>query len=96
MATSPKLKSRSTTATECPPAASSAATLVEIVAQDRPGLLYDLANTFSSAGCSIEVVLIDTEVHKAIDVFYITCEGQKLEEADRVELKGRLLAVCQQ
>ena len=59
--------------------ASESATLVEIVAEDRPGLLYDLASTFSSAGCSIEVVLIDTEAHKALDVFYITKDGAKLD-----------------
>ena len=46
--------------------ASESATLVEIVAEDRPGLLYDLASTISSAGCSIDVVLIDTEAHKAL------------------------------
>src|SRR5262249_15623451 len=43
--------------------ASAASTLVEIVAQDRPGLLYDLAHKFSDSGCSIDVVLIDTEAH---------------------------------
>jgi [protein-PII] uridylyltransferase len=54
------------------------ATLVEIVAEDRPGLLYDLASAISSNGGNIEVVLIDTQAHKAIDVFYVTAEGKKL------------------
>jgi [protein-PII] uridylyltransferase len=76
--------------------ASDSATLVEIVAHDRPGLLYDLANTFSKAGCSIDVVLIDTEVHKAIDVFYVTRSGGKLGPAEQSSLKGQLLAVCGQ
>ena len=58
--------------------ASQSATLIEIVAQDRPGLLYDLTSAISSHGANIEVVLIDTEAHKAIDVFYVTANGQKL------------------
>jgi len=49
--------------------ASPTATLIEVVAQDRPGLLYDLASTISAAGCNIETVLIDTEARKALDVF---------------------------
>jgi [protein-PII] uridylyltransferase len=58
--------------------ASDRATLVELVAQDRPGLLYDVARTLSESGCNIEVVLLDTEAHKAIDVFYVTIDGRKL------------------
>jgi [protein-PII] uridylyltransferase len=74
--------------------ASNHATLVEIVAEDRPGLLYDFASTFSAEGCSIEVVLIDTEAHKALDVFYVTKEGRKLDESVQNDLRTRLLAVC--
>jgi [protein-PII] uridylyltransferase len=59
--------------------ASGTATLVEIVAEDRPGLLYDLASAIAANGCNIEVVLIDTQAHKAIDVFYVTAVGKKLD-----------------
>jgi [protein-PII] uridylyltransferase len=59
-------------------AASATATLVEIVAEDRPGLLYDLATAITANGGNIEVVLIDTQAHKAIDVFYVTADGGKL------------------
>ena len=59
--------------------ASGTATLVEIVAEDRPGLLYDLASAIAANGCNIEVVLIDTQAHKAIDVFYVTAAGKKLD-----------------
>ncbi|MBV8845376.1 MAG: HD domain-containing protein [Bryobacterales bacterium] len=70
------------------------ATLIEIVAEDRPGLLYDLARAISTAGCNIEVVLIDTEAHKALDVFYVTQQGQKLAEAAQEGLRESLLAAC--
>jgi len=70
--------------------ASETATLIEIVAEDRPGLLYDLARTISEQGCNIEVVLIDTEAHKALDVFYISKIGGEIQE----RLKNALIAAC--
>ena len=76
--------------------ASATATLVEIVAQDRPGLLYDLASTFSRFGANIEVVLIDTQAHKAIDVFYITAEGKKLTAEKQKALETALRTAIQQ
>jgi [protein-PII] uridylyltransferase len=76
------------------PEASDSATLIEIVAQDRPGLLYDLAAAISSEGCNIEVVLIDTEAHKAIDVFYVTAGGRKPEGAQLEKLGDALRRAC--
>lgn len=76
--------------------ASDSATLVEVVAQDRPGLLYDLASAFSELGCNIELVLIDTEAHKALDVFYVTANGQKLDATKVEDLRNRLTAACAQ
>jgi len=70
------------------------ATLVEINAEDRPGLLYGLAAAFSSAACNIDVVLIDTKGHRAIDVFYVAHEGGKLTDEAQTALKQRLLAAC--
>ena len=70
------------------------ATLVEIVAEDRPRLLYDLASTFSSLGCNIDVVLIDTEGQRAIDVFYVACDGAKLRPQIQDALEKKLLTVC--
>jgi [protein-PII] uridylyltransferase len=75
--------------------ASNTATLVEIVAEDRPGLLYDLASAISSNGGNIEVVLIDTQAHKAIDVFYVTVEGKKLEAEKQRVLQESLRQACQ-
>ena len=70
------------------------ATLVEIATDDRPGLLYSLATVFSSSACNIDVVLVDTKGHRAIDVFYVAQEGRKLSPEVQVALRERLLAAC--
>jgi [protein-PII] uridylyltransferase len=75
--------------------ASNSATLIQIVAQDRPGLLYDLASAISRQQCNIEVVLIDTEAHKAIDVFYVTSDGGKVPAETQKALEQDLRAACQ-
>jgi [protein-PII] uridylyltransferase len=67
---------------------------VEVVGQHRPGQLYDLASAFSEAGCNIDVVLIDTEVHKALDVFYVAANGRKLDPVVQARLRERLVSVC--
>ena len=71
--------------------ASDECTLIDFVGEDRPGLLFDLTSAISRARCNIDLVLVNTEAHKAIDVFYVTQEGGKLSEgvADRLaeELK---------
>jgi [protein-PII] uridylyltransferase len=69
---------------------SSHSTLLEIVTGDRPGLLYDISSKLAEAGCNIEVALIDTEGHKAIDVFYLTKNGAKLEPASERALREKL------
>lgn len=74
--------------------ASQGSTLIEIVAEDRPGLLYDLSRILSSHGCNIEVVLIDTEAHKALDVFYVTLNGEKVSASVEDELRAELRRVC--
>jgi [protein-PII] uridylyltransferase len=65
-------------------------TLMEIVAQDRPGLLYEIGSALARSGCNIEVALIDTEGQKAIDVFYLT-EQRKRLSAPKQELLREVL-----
>lgn len=70
------------------------ATLVEVVTEDRPGLLYSLATVFSSHNCNIDIVLIDTKGQRAIDVFYVAYQGVKLFPEMQVALRDDLLAAC--
>jgi [protein-PII] uridylyltransferase len=69
---------------------SSHSTVVEIVALDRPGLLYDISSAFAEQGFNIEVGLIDTEGGTATDVFYVTQGGAKLSAERQHELQLEL------
>jgi [protein-PII] uridylyltransferase len=61
-------------------------TVLEVVAQDRPGLLYQIAQCLMQLGCNIEIALIETEGEMALDVFYLTVDGRKLS----IEMHNRL------
>jgi len=74
---------------------SAGSTLVQVIAQDRLGLLNRICSRFSHQDCNIEIALIDTEGQMAIDVFYLTSGGAKLPPAKQEELKADLLEELQ-
>ncbi len=75
---------------------SSHSTLLEVVAQDNPGLLRALSLTLAGGGFNIEVALIDTEGETAIDVFYLTRGGAKLTAAEQDGLRVELLKAMEE
>ena len=74
--------------------ASSRASIFHVIAEDRIGLLYDLTSAFSRHGYDIEVVLIETQGRKAIDVFYVVGPAGKLSDAACHELVDQLRGAC--
>jgi UTP:GlnB (protein PII) uridylyltransferase len=52
--------------------------VLELVAQDAPGLLHRVSTVVSGHGCEVDLVLIGTEGHRAIDVFHLTRSAAKL------------------
>jgi [protein-PII] uridylyltransferase len=76
--------------------ASSHSTLLEVVAQDVPGLLRALSLTLAGQGCNIEVALVDTEGETAIDVFYLTKNGAKLEKDEERVLRKALMQAMEE
>ena len=71
--------------------ASSHSTLLQVIAQDIPGLLRAISATLSERGYNVEVALVDTEGETAIDVFYLTMGGNRLAPEHKMELREALL-----
>jgi [protein-PII] uridylyltransferase len=71
-------------------ACSTHSTLLQVLTQDRPGLLYKMCSQVSKQECNIEIALIETEGQMAIDVLYLTSGGAKLSP-DRQAGLGRAL-----
>lgn len=71
--------------------ASATSTLMQVVAQDVPGLLRTISVTLSEMRFNVEVALVDTEGETAIDVFYLTQNGNRLTATQKRELRTALV-----
>ena len=53
-------------------------TVLEILADDAPGLLYRISRVISGQGCDVELVLIATEGSRAVDVLHVIEERSQV------------------
>ncbi|SHJ58598.1 UTP--GlnB (protein PII) uridylyltransferase, GlnD [Malonomonas rubra DSM 5091] len=61
-------------------------TVIDIFANDKVGLLYNIARTLSELGLYIAVSKISTKVDQAADVFYVSdIFGQKITDPEKIE-----------
>ncbi len=70
---------------------SSHSTLLQVIAQDRSGLLHRLSSRLAHQNCNIDIALIDTEGQMAIDVFYLTSARAKLTRDHQRTIRTELL-----
>ncbi|HRX80436.1 MAG TPA: hypothetical protein P5307_15295, partial [Pirellulaceae bacterium] len=67
-------------------------TIIDVFTHDRTGLLYSISRTIFELGLSVHGAKIGTHLDQVVDVFYVTCEGQKVQEQQQVdEIRSRLL-----
>ncbi len=69
-------------------------TVVEVFARDRHGLLYALADELFRCGVSVRLAKINTEGHRALDVFHVVdADGRRIDSPEALDnLRNRLLA----
>ena len=78
------------------PGASPEATVLEVRAGDRPGLLYDLGRAFAGAGISVRSAHVATYAGQTLDTFYLTDPGGgPLAPSVVAQVVGLVIDVCE-
>lgn len=74
--------------------ASAEATVVDVFARDRLGVLHDIASALTRLGLDIHVAIVSTKVDQVADSFYVrTVGGGKLTDPSKLEaLRAELLS----
>src|SRR5262249_47292132 len=72
-------------------------TVIEVLARDRPGLLFAVSDALHRLGLSIAVAKINTEGMRVADVFYVSeADGHKVAPGKRsAEVRRRLVEVLE-
>jgi [protein-PII] uridylyltransferase len=67
-------------------------TVLEVRAEDEPGLAFRIASTLSACGLDIDFAKVATEKGQALDIFYVTAAGGRKLDADECRrVEGALL-----
>lgn len=74
--------------------ASATATVVEVRAHDRPGLLWRIGRAFGECGLDVQAARVETLGAEAVDVFYVVDRaGRKLTDEDQCnQVRNHVLA----
>jgi [protein-PII] uridylyltransferase len=72
---------------------SASRTVIEVRADDEPGLAFRIASTLAACGLSIGFAKIATEKSHALDVFYVAGPRGKLDEEESARVGAALMAV---
>jgi [protein-PII] uridylyltransferase len=69
-------------------------TIVEVMGEDRLGILYEVTQALTDHGCDIHFARISTLGNRIVDVFYVQDEwGEKIKEKNRTDqLKRTVLS----
>jgi len=66
--------------------------VVEVRADDEPGLLYRITSTFAALDMSISYAKVATEKNQALDIFYVAnADGLPIPESRQSEIRAALL-----
>ncbi len=67
-------------------------TIVEVIGEDRVGILYDITQALTDHGCDIHFARVSTLGNRIVDVFYVQdAWGEKIEEKNRIDQLKRTL-----
>jgi [protein-PII] uridylyltransferase len=75
-------------------------TIIEVIGEDRLGILYEITQALTDHGCDIHFARISTLGNRIVDVFYVQDEwGEKIEKKNRIDrlkqtLLNRLTPIC--
>ena len=63
------------------------ATIIDVFAYDKPGLLYQISRKIYKLGLDVNYARISTYAHQVIDVFYVTDEeGNKIRNPNQLQI----------